>query len=147
MMGGGLLEWDSLYRADRRPSFENISQFINNELWAELNSYLQQTYGVEPKLSYSGCSMQKGWNLKYQKGGKSLCTLYPMEGLFIALVVIGERENMEMELSLPLYSDYFRQIYQETKSGMGQKWLMINVTDGEILEDVKNCIAVRMKAK
>jgi len=32
--------------------------------------------------------MQKGWNVKYQKSGKSLCTLYPEQDSFTVLIVI-----------------------------------------------------------
>jgi hypothetical protein len=38
--------------------------------------------------------------VKYQNSGKSLCTLYPMEGYFIALVVIGAKEEEEVEMAL-----------------------------------------------
>jgi hypothetical protein len=31
----------------------------------------------------------------------------------------------------------------EAKTGMGQKWLMVNVTNEAVLEDVKQCIAIR----
>lgn len=113
------MSWSELYGADSRPTIESMNQFVGSELWQDLNNYLQQTYNAEPKLSYSNCTWQRGWNLKYQKGGKALCTLYPEEGFFIALVVIGEQEKMETELSLPLFSDCFRQLYEETEAGMG----------------------------
>lgn len=141
------MDWNELYGAGDKPALESIRQFVKSDLWDKLNSYVQQEYSAEPKLSYSSCSWQRGWNVKYQKGSKSLCTLYPMEEFFIALVVIGESEKMEMELSLPLFSDSFRRLYHETKSGNGQKWLMINVTDSESLDDVKRSIAIRRKMR
>jgi hypothetical protein len=77
--------------------------------------------------------MKPGWNVKYQKSGKSLCTLYPMEGFFIALVVIGNKESFEAELMLPLLSSYTQSLYQNTAFSAGGRWLMINVTDQTIL--------------
>lgn len=91
--------------------------------------------------------MQQGWNVKYKKAGRTLCTLYPMEGFFIALIVIGERERLEIEFALPLFTEHFVRLYHDTKCGMGQKWLMIRVTDEVILDDVKQCIAIRRKIK
>ena len=42
------------------------------------------------KIAYSNCAMDnnvwRGWNIKYQKSGKSLCTIYPQQGYFLALV-------------------------------------------------------------
>jgi hypothetical protein len=141
------MEWSQLYSGSNEPANEAISRFINNDLWSELNAYLQQTYNTQPKLAYSKCSCQRGWNIKYQKSGKSLCTLYPMQGYFIALVVMGEHEQMEVELALPTFTEYFQRLYRETKSGMGQKWLMIEVTDAAVLNDVKRCIAIRKAIK
>jgi len=87
--------------------------------------------------------MQFGWNVKYKKSGRALCTLYPMEGSFIALLVIGERERMETEQILPSFTEYVQGLYRETRPGTGQKWLMIHVADEQVLGDVKRCIAIR----
>ncbi len=129
------------------PSMATISTTVDNPLFDQLCRYLEAEYSVEPKVEFSQCSMQYGWNVKYKKSGRSLCTLYPMEGYFIALVVIGSREEGEMTLTLPLLSDYLQNLYHETKSCMNQKWLMINVTNEATLEDVKHCIAIRRGKK
>lgn len=84
-----------------------------------------------------------GWNMKYKKSGKSLCTLYPMRGYYIALVVIGRKEMIEAELLMPLCSDYVQTVFHDTKTGNGQKWLMIDVREREVLEDVLNLIQLR----
>jgi AraC family transcriptional regulator len=91
--------------------------------------------------------MQYGWNVKYKKGGRSLCTLYPQEGSFLALVVIGQREIAEAEILLPFLSAYVQQVFAETKTGMQQKWLMIEVKNTEVLEDVKQLVALRRPKK
>ena len=141
------MEWSMLYVQDNPPSLSKIDEFIDNELWAEINTYLQNTYHVAPKLTYSKCSSQKGWNIKYAKSGKSLCTLYPMQGYFIALVVIGDKEEPETKLTLPLFSEYIQELYKKTAFSAGGRWLMINVTDRAILEDVKKLIQIRVNSK
>lgn len=87
--------------------------------------------------------MQAGW-YEIQKSGKSFCTLYPMQGYFIALVVIGRKEMTEAELLIPLYSDYVQTVFKNTKVGNGQKWLMIEVRDREILQDVFSLLQLRI---
>jgi hypothetical protein len=141
------MEWYNLYGSDNQPSTENISSYINNEHWQELNSFLQSAYHIQPKLTYSQCSMQRGWNVKYHKGGKSLCTLYPMENYFITLVVIGNKELQEAEFLMPLCGKYTQELYQKTDFNVGGRWLMINVTDRQTLEDVKNLIQIRVRPK
>ena len=128
-------------------SLEAIATHVNSPRWGKLCGYLEEAYKSKPVLEYSRCSMQYGWNVKYRKAGRTLCTLYPMEGYYIALVVIGERERTETEWTLPSFTEYLQRLYRETKTGMGQKWLMICVTDDAILEDVKRCIAIRSGKK
>lgn len=141
------MEWKNLYGPNTPPTLENISKYINNELWQDLNLLLQITYQIQPKLAYSRCSMQSGWNVKYQKSGKSLCTLYPMEGYFIALVVIGNKEMEEAEMLMPLCSKYIQTLYQETPFSAGGRWLMVSVTDHHILNDVIKLIQIRVRTK
>jgi hypothetical protein len=141
------MEWSSLYTQSDLPTFADIGEYVGSELWETLNSFLQSTYHIQPKLFYSRCSMQSGWNIKYRKSGKSLCTLYPMEGFFIALVVIGGKESRKAELMLPSYSEYTQNLYQNTAFSAGGRWLMINVTEPAILNDVISLVQIRARSK
>lgn len=141
------MKWCEVFPASTQPDKRQIADFIQNPLWDEINGTLQSTYKTEPKYSYSGCSMQPGWNVKYQKSGKSLCTLYPMQGYFIALVVVGPKEMAEAELLLPFLSNGVREIFANTKTGQGAKWLMLDIWDKETLEDALRLVALRAKQK
>lgn len=139
--------WSELYKAQTEPTDKDISSYINNKLWNELNEYLQTAYNAAPIKSYSNCSAQRGWNVKYKKASKSLCTLYPMEGYFIALVVIGAKEQTEAELYVNAATDYIKNLYEKTPFSAGGRWLMISVTDEAILQDVKRLIEIRRSVK
>lgn len=145
------MEWSLLYDSGQEPNEADIRDFIGSAepLWTELQTYLKDTYHIDSKSAYSKCSAQPGWNVKYQKGGKSLCTLYPMDGYFIALVVIGAKEEAEVEAAVMLgaFTDYLQQLYKKTAFSCGGRWLMINVTDREVLEDVKRLTAIRVRPK
>ncbi|MTI55722.1 DUF3788 domain-containing protein [Geosporobacter ferrireducens] len=141
------MEWNILYDPNNPPTLDDISKYVGSELWENLNAFLEGGYKIQPKFSYSRCSMQPGWNVKYQKSGKSLCTLYPMEGFFIALVVIGNKESFEAELMLPSFSKYTQSLYHNTAFSAGGRWLMINVTEPAILEDVISLVQIRAKSK
>lgn len=141
------MEWIKAYPADIQPTDTQISDFISSPLWEDLNSFLSESYEVEPKYSYSVCSGRPGWNVKYQKAGKSLCTLYPMENLFIALVVIGAKEEVEAEFLAPTFTEQVQGLMKTTGGLAGARWLMIHVTDNETLDDVKRLIQIRRKIK
>lgn len=137
------MDWSVLYGPDQEPTEEMMRDFIGNPLWDTFHARIQEAYQVKPVSSYSKCSGQPGWNVKYQKSGKSLCTLYPMEGYFIALVVIGAKEEPEAELFMPHATQYVRELYEKTPFLCGGRWLMLHVTDEAILEDTLRLIALR----
>lgn len=125
------------------PSPEELGAQAGALLWNELLHHAMEVYQAAIRVEYSRCSMMPGWNVKIKKAGRSLCTLYPAEGFFSALAVIGERERARAETELPLFSPGFQALYRETKAGMGQKWLLFEVKDSFALEDLKHCMAIR----
>jgi AraC family transcriptional regulator len=135
-------QWDK-NNGNRKPFLETIDSYVNSYLWEQLREHLELAYQSYPVLEFSKCSAQHGWNVKYKKSGRSLCTLYPEVNHFFTLIVIGQHEQEEFERNLPFFSSYIQNLYHETKSGIGQKWLMIDVREDVVLEDVKRCIAIR----
>lgn len=139
------MDWNLLYSNVTPPTWEQVTEYIGSPLWAEFNERTQSAYQIKPCMEYSRCSMQAGWNIKYKKGGKSLCTLYPMQGYFIALVVVGSHELTEAEFLMPQCSDYVQTVFKNTKTGNGQKWLMLDVRDRGIMDDVFRLINLRKR--
>jgi len=79
-----------VFNKETQPTESEIKEFVGTELFTDLDNHLRENYKIKPKLAYSGCAMDnniwRGWNIKYQKSGKSLCTIYPQQGYFMALV-------------------------------------------------------------
>lgn len=141
------MEWANLYGADKQPTEAQIKAFVNTPLWERLDDFLREGYKIEPTIRYSGCSGQPGWNVKYQKSGRSLGTLYPMDGFFIALVVIGAKEQGEAELIIPSCTAHVQELFNSAAAVSGACWLMIQVTDEEICSDVERLVQLRRKRK
>ncbi|HEX3074056.1 MAG TPA: DUF3788 domain-containing protein [Ignavibacteriales bacterium] len=141
------MNWQEIYLQDNKPTIQQIGKYVNSPFWNKLNDDLAEAYSVEPQIEYSCCSMQKGWNVKYKKNGRSLCTLYPTDNNFIALVVIGKKEQMEAEFVITGCGKYVRNLFDEVPYTNGAKWLMIEVKNKTALRYVENLIAVRAKQK
>ena len=143
--------WNELYGKENEPRDEQIKEFVGTPLWEQLANSLQQAYAVKPKLSYSNCAMDKGlwkgWNVKYKKSGKALCTLYPKRGYFLALVMIGAKELAEADMLAPLCGEYMRGLYNSSQAGSFGKSLAIEVTDEDILRDMLSFIALRVPSR
>lgn len=143
------MKWNEQFNINREPSYEDIKQYIGEgePIWSELLSNIEKAYHVQPKMTYSKCSAQPGWNLKYRKSGKSLCTLYPMEGYFIGLVVVGVKEVEQAEMELGRFTPYVQGLYRKTAFSCGGRWLMIEVKDKSVINDIQSLIAIRVKPK
>lgn len=137
---------DLIFDAKHQLAFEELFSYIEEPAlswWLDLNAFLQNTYKAKPKMSYSKCSMQKGWNVKYQKSGKSLCTLYPEKENFIVLIVI----KMEMiPIIDDMKNDFEPAVLDVVKSARpfnGTKWLMIRVESAAILKNVRELLVLK----
>ena len=143
--------WSDLFDSENEPSVSQIKEFVEAPLWDDLDNFLQKTYAVKPKLSYSSCNMDKGfwkgWNVKYKKSGKALCTLYPKNGYFMALVPVGAKEITEADLLIPTCCEYMQNLYNSAKGGAAFRSLAIEVTKVEILNDMKKLIGLRVPRK
>ena len=78
------------FKKEVQPTEAEIKEFVDTELFADLDNHLRESYKIKPKFAYSNCAMDnnlwRGWNIKYQKSGKSLCTIYPQKGYFLVLI-------------------------------------------------------------
>ena len=126
------------------PGLEEIAEAVQNPLFQKFCSEIKETYGVSEKIEFSSCSMEPGWNVKFKKSGKALCTIYPREAYFTVMIVVGRKEKEAVEAMLPDSSDKIQEIYHRTQEGNGQRWLMIDVEDlDESYEDVLRLIKIR----
>jgi hypothetical protein len=145
------VEWHLLYGKDKQPTLVEISDYVAYPLWDDLNAFLSENYEIKPKLSYSGCSMDggmwSGWNVKYAKGGKGLCSLYPKHGCFLALISVSNKDASEAEMLIHTCSEYTQKLWSNTKSGYHGKSLAFEATNEDILHDIKRLIQLRRKIK
>ncbi len=137
--------WNEEYNKTNEPSAFEIETYIASPLFQDFLKYMETSYNCKPALSYSSCTMNPGWNLKFQKASRSLTTLYPESGGFTLLVVIGEKDQMEAELVLPELTAETQNLYRSVPPYNGSRWLMIPVFDQPTLFDAKRLIAIRRK--
>lgn len=126
------------------PEKSDISRYIKNPLWDSFLQYMAVEYKCSPSFEFSRCGMEYGWNIKFRKSGRALCTVYPRDGFFTVMTVVGRREKKRVELCLPSFCPEIQKIYSETAEGNGQRWLMIDLEDAdEKYGDVKTLLEIR----
>lgn len=115
------------------PTLEEIAQYIKNPVFMQFCNDIKEKYNCSEKIEFSSCSWERGWNIKFKKAGKTLCTIYPRELYFAVMIVVGSKEKERVEAILPECTEQLQQIYHQTKEGNGQRWLMIDLEDNEAL--------------
>lgn len=126
------------------PTLDEIAEFVNNASFMQFCTEMKNLYKCKEKIEYSSCSWEKGWNIKFKKAGKTLCTIYPREHYFTVMVVVGQKEKASVEAILSMCTTEMQDIYNECKEGNGQRWLMIDIEDKDrIYHDVFRLIEIR----
>lgn len=130
------------------PSMEEIAAYIGLPLFQEFCMYMEAEYRAVRKIEFSKDVWARGWNVKFKKAGKSLGVVYPKNQYFTILVVVGKKERERVENLLPQLSGQIQELYQNTKEGNGQRWLMIDVYRNDcVYQDVLKLIHVRRESK
>lgn len=128
------------------PTLEEISEYVRNPVFDKFYKDVCEKYRTNAKIEYSKCSWIRGWNIKFCKSGKSLCTIYPNENYFTVMVVVGNKEKDRIEKLLSECTKEIQDIYRNTHEGNGQRWLMIELEDDDkVYEDVLRFIEIRHK--
>lgn len=130
------------------PSMDEINAYFEEKAgktWREMISFVEGDFKAKPQIAYSVCSGKPGWNVKYKKSGKALCTLYPEREGFVTLVVLGQGDRAAFDLNRGDYCSYITELYDKATLFNGTKWLMISVTDESIFGDVKKLINMKVK--
>lgn len=126
------------------PAIEEIGEYVRNPVFTLFCAEIKDTYKCNEKIEYSSCSWEKGWNIKFKKAGKTLCTIYPKEHYFTVMVVVGTKEKASVEEILPECTAELKRIYEQIREGNGQRWLMIDLEDKENLyRDLLRLIQIR----
>lgn len=143
---GGIVSLIDLQNKSVCPTLAEIGDYVRNPVFMQLCSKIKDAYQCNEKIEYSLCSLEKGWNVKFKKAGRALCTIYPRENYFTVMVVVGTKEKASVEEILPECTIALQSIYHQTQEWNGQRWLMIDLEDeDELYHDTLRLIQIRRK--
>lgn len=128
------------------PNLKEILNYMSDDAknnFTKLSSFLEREYKASPVIMYSKCSAMPGWNVKYKKGSKSYCTIYPDKEFFTVLLILREIDINNISENKDKYSEYFLNIMNNSGAMNGCKWLMIGVDDSLIIDDIQRAIVLK----
>ncbi len=112
-------------------------------LWEELTQYIADNYPIPGEWNFGGKNY--GWNLWYRKSGKTLLTLFPQQGYFVAQVVLGENQ-VEQALELKLGKNVGT-VLAETPQLHDGRWLFIKVKTVKDVKDIEQLLQVKRRPR
>ncbi len=129
------------------PTEEDILRTVGErkDLWLNLQKYLETHYDHVPELDFGG--KKYGWAIRYRKSGKTLITLFPEEGAFTALVVLGRKEVEKAQPLLDDLSPGVRTLFENTQQLHDGRWLWIRPNCEGDIESVKTLLGTKRKPK
>ena len=117
------------------------------EAWTALRRFLAETYAIEPVFNAGG--QKYGWNLQYRLGGRPLSELYPEQGSFTALVILGRKELEQALARLDTFGPTVQQALTDTPRLHDGCWMYIRVSDPQTClqdgADIQELILIKRK--
>ena len=128
------------------PTPETLEALTGKELydlWTSLHQLIEQKYNMEQMWNHGG----KKWTYeyKYRRGGKTLCALYAKEQTIGFMVILGKDERTKFESMREMFSNAAQKIYDETTTFHDGKWLMFELKDTSLFNDIERLLSIRRK--
>lgn len=128
------------------PTPETLDALTGKELydlWTSLHQLIEQKYNMEQMWNHGG----KKWTYeyKYRRGGKTLCALYAKEQTIGFMVILGKDERTKFESMREMFSNAAQKIYDETTTFHDGKWLMFELKDTSLFNDIERLLSIKRK--
>ncbi len=128
------------------PTPETLEALTGKELydlWTSLRQLIEQKYNMEQIWNHGG----KKWTYeyKYRRGGKTLCALYAKEQTIGFMVILGKDERTKFESMREMFSNAAQKIYDETTTFHDGKWLMFELKDTSLFNDIERLLSIKRK--
>ena len=128
------------------PTPETLEALTGKELydlWTSLHQLIEQKYNMEQMWNHGG----KKWTYeyKYRRGGKTLCALYAKEQTIGFMVILGKDERTKFESMREMFSNAAQKIYDETTTFHDGKWLMFELKDTSLFNDIERLLSIKRK--
>lgn len=113
------------------------------KIWKEFCEKIEQNYEMDKTWNSGG----KKWTYeyKYRKGGKTLCAFYMRENTLGLMIILGKEERKKWEENRNNFSKEIQEIYDNTKTYHDGKWMMIELENTQLLEEIEKILCMKRK--
>lgn len=133
---------------EKIPTSSELENLLGAEIytvWRSIADFIAQNYNME--ILWDIGRKAGIYECKFRKSNKTLCCLYTREKSFGFMIIFGKAEREKFESNRLLFSKAIQDVYDDTHQYHDGKWIMIDMTDGQHLDDIKMLITTKKKPK
>lgn len=131
---------------EKIPTVEELNYIMGENIfktWCIINNFIEKNYNMEVLWNSGGKTGV--YELKYRKGGKTFCALYPREQGMRILIIFGKTERDKFESSREEFSGYINNFYDNTHQYHDGKWLYLDIENNEVASDIEKLLLIKKK--
>jgi len=127
----------------KREELENLVWIDKVNIFYDIVDEIIKFYDMEQIWNNGG----KKWTYEYKfrKGGKTLCAFYFKNNILGFMIIFGKDERTKVEEIRNELSPSILETYDNAKTFHDGKWVMFNITNNSIIEDLKKLLFIKRK--
>jgi len=131
----------------KRPNKEEIEKFVGEKLslWLEIHEYIEENYDLIKELTFF--TKKYGWAIKYKSKSRTMIYLFPEQGAFSALIVLGKKESEEVNSMRENLNVQVKSVFDNTEQLHDGRWLWIRILTDSDMDSLKLLMSAKQKPK
>lgn len=127
----------------KKEKLEKLVGINKVSIFYDIVGEITKLYDMEQKWNNGG----KKWSYEYKfrKGGKTLCAFYFKDNTLGFMIIFGKEERVKVEKIRNELSSIVLETYDNAETFHDGKWVMFNITDNSIIEDLKKLLFIKRK--
>ena len=127
----------------KREELEKLVGIDKVNTFYNIVNEITKLYDMEQVWNNGG----KKWTYEYKfkKSGKTLCAFYFKDNTLGFMIIFGKDERSKLEEIRNELSSDVLETYDNAQTYHDGKWVMFDITDNSILEDLKKLLLIKRK--
>ena len=127
----------------KREELEKLVGIDKVNIFNKVVDNITSLYDMEQIWNNGG----KKWiyEYKFRKSGKTLCAFYFKENMLGFIIIFGKDERIKVEEIRNELSSNILETYDNAQTFHDGKWVMFNITDNSIIEDLIKLLFIKRK--
>ena len=127
----------------KREELEKLVEIDKTNVFYDIVDAITLLYDMEQIWNNGG----KKWTYEYKfrKSGKTLCAFYFKENILGFMIIFGKEERSKVEEIRNELSSDILEAYDNAQTYHDGKWVMFDITNNSIIEDLKKLLFIKRK--